>query len=210
MAERQSYSEQNYFSIDSYPYGRSYGQWTVEWWRWFLSTPKSINPVLDRSGEYAAVNQPPSDVWFLAGKLGDEDSDLPSRFCSIPKGRSILFPIINCQANFLEDPELKTEQEIIDHVTADENTIVEKVCILDDKSIPAQRVKSDPLLFEFTINEDNIFNVQGAKSTIAHGDGYWIFLKPLSIGIHKLSFQGSCEKGRLKSGANYKLEVKDH
>jgi len=147
MAEIKSGYETEYFSADSFPYGMSYGEWTVKWWRWFLSAPKSKNPVLDPSGKYAAVNQPSHGVWFLAGKLADENTNIPSRYCSIPSGRSILFPVINCEANPLEYPELRTEQEIIDHVTADENTIAEKVCFLDGRSIPAQRVKSDPATF---------------------------------------------------------------
>lgn len=210
MTEKNSFLELVYYNGESCPSNLSYGQWTVKWWRWFLTAPTSRSPVLDTSGEYAAENQPTSDIWFLAGKLGNEDKSLPSRSCIIPRGRSILFPVINCEANPLEYPELKTEQELIDHVTADENTIIEKVCFLDRKSIPVQRVKSDPSIFEVTINEDNIFNIQGEKSTIAYGDGYWVFLKPLSPGIHELSFQGSCENGRLKSGANYKLKVEDH
>jgi len=200
-------SSLDWYRINDYPYNLSYGQWTVKWWRWFLSTPKSRNPVVDTTGEYAAENQPSSDVWFLAGKLGNEDRNLPSRFCSIPRGRSILFPVINCEANPLEYPHLKTEQELVDHVTADENTIVEKVCLLNGIPIPIQRVKSDPPLFDVTFDEDNIYNVKGGESTFAYGDGYWVFLKPLSPGDHVLSFRGSCENGRLHSGANYRLKV---
>ena len=31
----------------SEPYGLTYGAWTVKWWQWALSTPTSINPVID-------------------------------------------------------------------------------------------------------------------------------------------------------------------
>jgi hypothetical protein len=206
MGKINSSYEPDYFSNDSRPYGMSYGEWTVKWWQWFLSTPKSRNPVLDTSGEYAAVNQPLRHVWFLAGKLADEDSDIPNRLCSIPVGRSILFPVINCEANPLEYPELKTVEELIDHVRADENTIVEKVCLLNDKPIPAQRVQSDPPIFLVKLSDDNVFNVRG-ENTTAYGDGYWIFLKPLPEGDYVLSFRGSCESGRLRSGANYILRI---
>ena len=82
------------FPEDSVPYDVTYGQWTVKWWHWALSTPKSISPIVDQSGEYASVNQPTEDVWFLAGKFGNEDRNLPNRFCRIPAERSILFPVI--------------------------------------------------------------------------------------------------------------------
>jgi hypothetical protein len=209
MAEIKSSFEPDYFSVDSCPYGLSYGEWTVEWWRWFLSASKSKNPALDTTGEYADLNQPPRYVWFLAGKLADEDRDLPNRQCGIPVGRSILFPVISCEANALEFPELKTEQEVIDHVRADENTIVEKVCLLNDKPVPVQRVQSDPAIFQVKLSEDNVYNVRG-ENTTAYGDGYWVFLKPLPQGDYILSFRGSCENGRLRSGANYKLKIQNN
>jgi hypothetical protein len=194
------------FTSCSTPYDKTYGQWTVEWWQWALSTPKSINPVVDEAGKYADVNQPATDVWFLAGKFGNEKKDLPHRQCTIPVGRSILFPVINCEANPLEYPELRTEQEIIDHVSRDEDTIIKKECFLDGEKISVERVRSDPPIFPLTISKDNAL---GAKSgsTIAAADGYWVFLKPLSKGEYILNFAGACENGRLNSGASYHLRV---
>lgn len=201
--------EISFFTADSIPYGEMYGRWTVKWWQWFLSTPKSINPVIDGTGEYAHLNQPSMHVWFLAGKLADEDRNLPNRFCRIPSGRSILFPVINCETNPLEYPELRTDEDLIERVKRDEDTIIKKDCFVDGKRITAQRVQSEPRIFELTINEDNAINVEGGGSTHASADGYWVFLKPLPIGEHILSFQGSCEYGKLNSGANYRLEVSD-
>ena len=205
-----TFGEISFFSADCEPYGEMYGRWTVKWWQWFLSTPKSVNPVIDESGDYAHVNQPPNNVWFLAGKLADdEDKKLPNRFCRIPNGRSILFPVINCEANSLEYPELQTDQDLIERVKRDEDTIIKKECYVDGKSIPPQRVKSDPPIFELRLNEDNAISVKGGGNTYASADGYWIFLKPLPTGEHIISFQGSCEYGKLHSGAKYRLEILD-
>ena len=196
-----------FFGADSKPYGKTYGQWTVDWWRWALSAPKSMNPVVDRAGEYATVNQPTSDVWFLAGKFGDETKDFPNRQCAIPMDRAILFPVVNCLANPLEYPELKTEQEIIDYVSNDEDAIVKKECFLNGERMPIERVKSDPLAFSLTISKDNAIGIKDGGSTIAAADGYWVFLKPLPKGEYILRFAGSCENGKLNSGANYYLRV---
>lgn len=54
--------------------------------------------------------------WFLPGKVGDENRSLSNRFCIIPFARSILVPVINCEANSLEFPKLSTDQDIIEHV----------------------------------------------------------------------------------------------
>ena len=207
MAMGISSKEIESFGAASAPYGVSYGQWTVKWWKWFLSTPKSINPVLDSSGERASVNQPPSDVWFLGGKLGDQNLNMPSRSCVVPAGRSILIPVINCEANSLEYPELRTYQDLRQHVRNDEDTIVKKECFVNRAPMLVQRVESEPTIFEIRLPESNVINVRGGVSTLASGDGYWVFLKPLPRGKYTISFSGSCEKGRLNSGANYNLEV---
>src|SRR6187200_1575819 len=206
-----NYDEVQYYEQDSKPFGYSFGEWTVKWWKWILSMPKSMNPIDDDSGELAALKQPSRDVWFLAGKKGDEDKKLPNRSCRIPADRSILFPVINCEHDLL-DSDLKTHQDLIDRVSRDEDTIVRKDCFIDGERIPVQRVKSDPIVFEATMARDNMFNMKqggGAmfENTFASADGYWVFLKPLPIGKHTISFLGSCESGRLNSGANYNLEV---
>jgi hypothetical protein len=208
MTDTNSPLDVSWFSSDSYPYGLSYGEWTVKWWQWILSIPKSCNPLEDQSGENAAINQPTEHVWFLAGKLGSEAENFPLRNCNIPVGKSILFPVINCEANPIEFPELKTKEDLIDHVVKDENTIVKKSCLLNDISIDVQRVKSDPEIFEVKLNDDNVYDVNGGI-TFAHADGYWCFLQPLPPGVYKLSFRGSCENGRLCSGADYRLKIQD-
>jgi hypothetical protein len=199
-------SDISYFTADCSPYGITYGRWTIQWWQWVLAIPKPKNPVLDKTGEHAGENQPFRDVWYLAGKLPEEDIILPRRSCSIPEGRSILFPVINCEANPLELPQLRTDEDIVQQVKKDEDSIIMKECYVDDKWVRAQRVKSDPAIFELNMVRDNLFNVKGG-STHASADGYWVFLKPLSKGEHTISFHGSCEKGRLNSGAIYHLQV---
>jgi hypothetical protein len=179
------------FDANACPYGLTYGNWTVLWWRWFLSTPKTTNAILDDSGKFASINQPSNDVWFLAGKLGNKDKNVPSRFCKIPPRRSILFPVINCEANFLEYPDLKNEEDLVNHVNRDENTITLKQCLINNKRIPVVRVRSDPVVFDVEINEDNIYNISTHGITRASGDGYWVFLKSLAPGDCKTSITRS-------------------
>jgi hypothetical protein len=195
------------FDAKSRPYGLTYGQWTVKWWKWFLSNPKNMNPILDMSGRFASINQPSRDVWFLAGKLGSKDKNVPSRFCKIPSDRSILFPVINCEANFLEYPELRTEHDLVNYVNRDENTITSKECFINNKRIPVIRIRSDPAIFDVEINEDNIYDIKTHGKTKASGDGYWVFLKRLAPGNYFVSFRGSCQKAIINSGADYHLEM---
>jgi hypothetical protein len=197
-----------FWTADDSPYGLTYGNWTVQWWQWILGIPKSVNPVIDRNGEFTAMNQQNREVLFLAGKLAEEVSSLPRRYCSVSTEKSILVPVINCESNALENPELKSYKDVVEHVKRDEDTIIQAQCYLDGKRTPIQRITSDPEIFEVHLAGNNIFSVKGGGSTHASADGYWTFLKPLAKGDHTISFQGSCENGRLHSGAIYRIDVK--
>ncbi|HJT49552.1 MAG TPA: hypothetical protein VJ729_15315 [Nitrososphaeraceae archaeon] len=196
-----------YYKADACPYGLTYGHWTVKWWQWFLSTPKSINPLVNDSELFASVNQPAESVWFLGGRVADSEKIVPKRVCTIPSSRSILFPVINCEVNSLECPQLTTNKQLLDHVTNDENTIILKECFVDGMAIPVQRVKSDPEIFDVEINEDNPYGVKHGGKTFAAADGFWVFLKPLPLGNHNILFRGSCENGKLNSGADYNIHI---
>jgi hypothetical protein len=195
----------SYYEATDMPYGKSYGQWTVKWWQWVLGIPRSINPVMDTTGEYAGIFDQDENVAFLAGKLAEEKGSLPVRHCDIPFKKSILIPVINCESNSLECPELENAEDIVKRVRSDENTIVSPECYVDGIKVPTQRIQSDPVIFDVKMVEDNLFGVKGGGFTSASADGYWAFLKPLHRGEHTITFQGSCENGRLHSGAIYQI-----
>ena len=47
-------------------------------------------------------------VWFLAGTFGGK----AERTCTIPSGKAILFPPINTECSYKENPMLKTESDL--------------------------------------------------------------------------------------------------
>jgi len=189
------------------PYGRTYGQWTVEWWRWALSIPLRGNPFTDKNGEHWNNSQPPADVWFLVENIGGKGKTYPHRNIKLESGRSLLFPVLNCEANALEYPDLKTHEDILRHVVDDVNTVVKRQVIINGSRLNPIRIPSDPRIFRVTISEDNAFGIKNHGSTDAAADGYWVFLKPLPPGFYNISLEGSCEFGRLNSGAVYEIEV---
>lgn len=195
------------YDQNSKPYGLTYGAWTVKWWQWALLTPLSVSPISDTVGQRWKINQPPSDVWFLAGKFGSSDRKFPKRVVTMPVGRSVLFPILNCEANPLEYPELETKEQLVGHVAGDVDTVVMKSCIINGINVTLKRVSSDPTVFPLTIDKDNAFNIKNGGTTYAVSDGFWVFLKPLREGNYTIDLEGSCEFGRLSSGAKYELKV---
>jgi hypothetical protein len=64
------------FPIDSKPYGLSYDQWAVNWWKWFVSIPASVSPASDPTGANCAQNQNDANVWYLAGTFGGKAEKL--------------------------------------------------------------------------------------------------------------------------------------
>lgn len=196
----------DYFSKYDKIYGLTYGYWTVKWWQWIWSIPDSISPLRDDNGKNANVNQPEKDVWFLAGTWATEKMiKIPQREVTIPSDRAILFPIINCEANPIEYPQLHTDDDIVNHVVNDENTIVLKEAYINNTAIPLQRVRSDPILFPLKIPSRD--NNEIFIETKASADGFWVFLKPLSVGYYDIKFKGACEMGRLNTGVNYKIKI---
>ena len=196
------------YSSDSSYAGLTYGQWTVKWWQWAISNPSIKNPVVDDTGQFASINQPIS-VWFLAGVLADEKRDrkFPRRECNIPTGRPILIPILNCETDSVEYPELKKDSDLLSHLKKQVDSIENRSCYINSQEVPPVRVRSDPMIFEIYVHPD--FDQKHNKGGLsrAAADGYWVFLKPLPAGKYNINFEGSCENGRLNSGAEYQVTV---
>jgi hypothetical protein len=166
--------------------------------------PMNINPAADENGINACINQTDPNVWFLAGTLGGKEV---RRKCTLPFGRSILFPVINIEINPVEKPTLRTEADLIRYVKEDEDDILNLETLLDSHRLPIYRVKSDPAVFPLKMPMDNPFKAPGGIATMAASDGYWVFLKRLHPGEHHLYFAASCSLGTRNVKASYDLTV---
>ena len=198
-----------YYTRDSIVSGLSYGQWTVKWWQWALSIAKDINPVFDKTGIYAGQAQPKAkDVWFLAGIWADHEGEkiFPTRKCEVTRTKSLLIPILNCEADPIEYPDINRDQDILDHVSGQMDKVVKKECYVNEELIPPQKVSSDPTIFELDLHPD-FDRFQEGQRTKASADGYWVFLKPLPRGKYNIRFEGSYEYGSLSSGAEYDISI---
>ncbi len=104
-SQEHGLSQEIFHLPESRPYGYTYGQWTVKWWEWAMSISKDKNPIVDTTGENAAISNDDPDVFFLAGTLGGAGIE---RTCEVSENKSILFPVINYEVNFHDDPEFRT------------------------------------------------------------------------------------------------------
>jgi hypothetical protein len=178
------------FPRNSNPYEISWEDWAGFWCNWMLSLPKDKNPSLDESGKNCAHGQTCAEVWFLGGAFGN--ANVIKRKCMVPLGKAILFPILEKEDSFVEDPDLKTEEDLatrakramdlVTHLEANING-------LNIGDLRKYRVRSN--FFDLNFPEDNVYDVvPGITRSVC--DGYWIFLRPLPPGEHRIYFRGEC------------------
>ncbi|MGC2308445.1 MAG: hypothetical protein WA461_08580, partial [Nitrososphaeraceae archaeon] len=106
----------------------------------------------------------------------------------------------------LENLSIKAGPDLIKHVKEDIDDIVTKEAKVDNELIPIYRVQSDPEIFNLYINDNNSMGIVGG-TTEAAADGYWVFLKPLALGHHRIFFRGSCAAGKRRTAAEYILTI---
>src|SRR6266540_1400331 len=168
------------------PYGKSWEEWAALWCKWLLSTPRDKNPSVDEDGQNCAENQFNPRVWFLGGTFGNYK--VVKRKCTVPGKRAILFPILEKEDSFVEDSDLKTEEDLA--VRA--NRAMDAVTLLSAKidgikilNLMDYRVRSR--FFDLSLPKNNVYDIKPCV-TRSVCDGYWIFLRPLAPGKHSVHF----------------------
>src|SRR5207245_2293718 len=78
------------FPPDALVFGKTYGEWSAEWWQWNFSIPVPSNPTFDTTGQHCQVQQS-RPVFFLAGTA---TGDVTRRECTVPSDTPLFFPLI--------------------------------------------------------------------------------------------------------------------
>lgn len=201
----------------AHAFGKTYGQWSAEWWKWHLHLPATGHPAYSLDGANCGAGQK-GKVWFLIGAFTTEFpqnafNTIVRESCVVPTGKAIFFPIINVECSTIEaDPyHLVLTGDNYDNRddcaakfvkgTAGDGTeaVVKDLTVsIDGKSLKnlyAYRAKSPVFGFQFNDPIDNILDVDCSlvkcDNAQAVSDGYWIMLPPQSAGKHKIRFTGS-------------------
>jgi len=74
------------------PPGVGYAELSVRWQKYANQQPPDANPLLDDTGDKCAAGQE-GHVFYLVGGFG---TAAKNRVCSIPPGKMLFFPLINC------------------------------------------------------------------------------------------------------------------
>jgi hypothetical protein len=193
------------YSIDSKPYGTSYGDWGAKWWQWAASIPTNKSPLKDNTGANCAQGQG-GTVWFLAGTFGGG----AERTCTIPAGKSIFFPIFNNECSYAEYPQYKTEQELKACATGQIDKVTNLDATVDGTKIPdLQKYRAMSSPYDLTLVNNNVFGVKPG-TTRSVSDGFWIMLQPLSAGKHDIHFSGSSVDFAASGPVNFATAVTYH
>ncbi len=152
-----------------------------------MAFPASTNPLADPSGGNCAVGQS-GNVFFLVGTTG---GSAVRNDCTVPTGKSVLFPIINVIAAVPEDG--ATAADIVSlaswymgHTDVVEAT-VDGVNLQD--LLAGYRFASPIFSFDGAIPGIYTPYYEGFRET-AFSDGWWIMLTPLTPGPHTIHFSG--------------------
>jgi len=192
------------YSIDSKPYGVSYGEWTAKWEQWLISMPQSLNAATDSTGKNCAQNQN-GPVWFLAGTAGGS----AERTCTIPAGKAILFPITNSECSYAENPNIKPGSDLTACAKQDTNRATNLQATVDGHSLQQldkYRLTSPP--FNVTFAPNNLFGAPNGP-TQGVADGFWVFLQQLASGNHEVHFS-SFTPSSSPGGAPFVIDVTYH
>jgi hypothetical protein len=175
------------FPPNATPYGKTYGEWGDEWWKWVFAIPKRDNPLLDETGEKAGVGQS-GPVWLVAGTIGAT----AERTFTVPADKAIFFPIVNFGAWIPADATTVEGLRAVakywmDHVPELEVT-VDGVALQGLQNYRFQSPASFTLVGP--ADEADTFMMAQTGTHEGFADGYWIMLEPLSPGPHTVYFRG--------------------
>lgn len=191
------------FDPNSKPYGVTLPEWTTRWWKWLLSLPAQKNPASDKSAQYCVLGQDDPNVWFLAGTFGGS----VTRECTIPSGKAILMPIINYECSFADEPLITTHKELELKCKSEIDDIKHLSVIIDESLLNnLVRYRIHSRIFSIDLQDNNILGVKSGRTQMIT-DGFWIFLKPLEIGHHRVNSFGSCRSGKIRIETTYNLVI---
>lgn len=133
--------------------------------------------------------------------VASDSSSHVERTCTIPKEKAIFFPVYNTFQTFGPQPPSgppATVQEAIKIVRDNVDQATNLKASVDGTPINVKMLRSLTIPFGFTLPPNNIFGITnppdfGPYKAIA--DGYWVALRPLSIGTHEISFSSSHPDG---------------
>jgi len=178
--------------------GKTYGEWSAEWWQWVLSFPAATNPLLEQ-GDVDCSRGQSGPVWFLAGNVGG----VSERRCTV-RNKPLFFPLVN--STFFNDASLGEEFTV-----AEKRDVLDSLFdsfaggVLDDlfacqlsatvdgepTAFTTATARAQSPIFDYFAGPDDIFAPPGNFDPETVSDGHWVMLPRLGKGEHTIHFTGA-------------------
>jgi hypothetical protein len=187
--------------------GKPLDEYAGIWWQWAYSMPDRDSPIIDKTGEKCDVNQE-GPVWFLAGGYG---SSKIKRSCVVPSDKYIFFPVIN-MVHYSKVPGAMTCRQAQKSAAMNNNYLTSFVVTVDGEKIvnPAFHRYQSPDCFDLLGMVPK--ELHAPRVYPAAADGYWVMLRPLPSGLHKIAFHAEYNNpgksyGRMVQDIEYSIDV---
>jgi hypothetical protein len=156
--------------------------------------PANKNPLLDTTGVNCGVDQNKNGTFFFL--VGALDSTPVVRNCTVPVGKTIVFPVVNAlYGAFPTDPAAeRTEAYVRSQVEYAAEATGLYVEVDGTKVSNLNRYLEQSDLFNVTLPANNIFGADaGQVLSPAADSGYYIGLTPMIPGKHKIVIKGTLD-----------------
>ena len=188
--------------------GHLQSDYVNSWWQWAVSMPNRDSPVRDRTGVNCSVNQHGA-VWYLAGGYG---SSLIHRKCTVPSGKYLFFPVINMLYSPSNSSNATTCASVKKNASINNQYLISFKVVVDKHKFvnPVYYRQASKECFDLSARIPRKKNVPRIYPSAT--DGYWIMIKPLSIGSHKISFRAEYNNpnsayGKMIQDIQYDLKI---
>lgn len=181
----------NIFPPDGKPFGLSYQQHGINYWKWLLAMPVNESPDNDKTGERCSNGQTNSNssVFYLTGGGGGQ----VERICEIPKGKGVLIMLSSVE---MSDKEVKpgtSLQELTEIAKADQDGVKSLNLKIDDKEytysdLIKYRTTTGP--FDIVFPKNALFGVTPGPSKVV-SDNTFVITEPIQSGNHTVQIKGS-------------------
>jgi hypothetical protein len=185
--------------VNSKPHGKSYGEWSAEFWKWEFSLPVDHHPLFDTADCSAGQS---GHVWFLGGTFVTFQvaqgviKGVANRTCFVPTGTWLFFPVVNNECSTMPGDQLPGFGTSPDDLRACARFASTHIvpgtlsATLDGVPITAlsQYDVTSPLFTFGPLPDNNLFGAPAGATGSSVSDGIHLMLHPLSVGSHSLHF----------------------
>jgi hypothetical protein len=193
------------------PFGKSYSEWSAEWWQWVFSIPAAAHPLLDGSGEHCVMAQR-GPAWFLAG--GTPIAGADTHHCTVAEGTALFFPVLTVARDNIGVAPPRPEAELRRLASADLDGVTAVRVEVDGEPIgnlELFRVTSP--VFSITLPQENVLQATGQTAAVPGtvfpvvAEGWYVMLQPLPAGAHTIVIRSSSPTATFTLDVVYQLSV---